>query len=71
MPTFDPGQAYRFADPLPALRALQEAEPVHWDARYRAWLITRYDDVRAGLADPRLSTIRAMPDADEIGRAHV
>jgi cytochrome P450 len=61
---FDPGRAYRFADPLPALRALQDADAVHWSERYRAWLITRYDDVRAGLADPRLSTARAMPAPD-------
>ena len=60
---FDPERVFQFVDPLPALRALQETAPVHWAERYRAWLVTRYDDVRAGLADPRLSTLRLMPEA--------
>jgi len=60
--TFDPGAVSRLPDPLPALRDLQEHDPVHWSPRYRAWLVTRYDDVRAGLHDPRMTPGRAMPD---------
>ncbi|MFD8869560.1 cytochrome P450 [Streptomyces sp. NPDC059590] len=45
-------------DPHPAYAALREAGPVHRisgpDGR-PAWLVTRYDDVRRALADPRLS----------------
>lgn len=47
------------ADPHPALRELREAGPVHRvqlpDGAER-WLVTRYHDVRAALADPRLSS---------------
>ncbi|MFE3607340.1 cytochrome P450 family protein [Streptomyces goshikiensis] len=45
-------------DPHSAYARLREAAPVRWiegtDGR-PAWLVTRYDDVRAALADPRLS----------------
>ncbi|MBX3499976.1 MAG: cytochrome P450 [Alphaproteobacteria bacterium] len=60
--TFDPGTVSRLPDPLPALRDLQERDRVHWSPRYKAWLVTRYDDVRAGLHDPRMTPGRAMPD---------
>ena len=61
---FDPGMTPRLADPLPDLRALQARDPIHWAERYRAWLVTRWEDVRAGLNDPRLSTMRAMPEPE-------
>ena len=60
--TFDPSRLCGLEDPVPALQHLQEEDPIHWSPRYGAWLITRYDDVRAGLADPRLSTRRLFPD---------
>ncbi|MGG2460011.1 cytochrome P450 family protein [Streptomyces sp. RGM 3693] len=45
-------------DPYAACAALREAGPVHritgTDGQ-PAWLVTRYDDVRSALADPRLS----------------
>ncbi|MFB7632977.1 cytochrome P450 [Streptomyces sp. NPDC056149] len=45
-------------DPYAACAALREAGPVHritgTDGQ-PAWLVTRYDDVRGALADPRLS----------------
>ncbi|MER6049678.1 cytochrome P450 [Streptomyces sp. NPDC001793] len=45
-------------DPYAALAALRDAGPVHritgTDGQ-PAWLVTRYDDVRSALADPRLS----------------
>jgi cytochrome P450 len=61
---FDPGMTPRLIDPLPDLRALQASDPIHWAGRYRAWLVTRWEDVRSGLNDPRLSTMRAMPEPD-------
>ncbi|MFE5737669.1 cytochrome P450 family protein [Streptomyces celluloflavus] len=45
-------------DPHAAHAALREAGPVHRITGTDggpAWLVTRYDEVRAGLADPRLS----------------
>lgn len=48
-----------YQDPFPTLAALRAEDPVH-EFRFpvgdvRTWLITRYDDARALLADPRLS----------------
>jgi cytochrome P450 len=63
-PVFDPAKLPQLADPLPPLRRLQEEDPVAWSPRYRAWIVTRYEDVRVGLNDQRLTPERAMPDAD-------
>ena len=41
------------------LRAL---DPVHWNAKYKAWVLTRYEDVVTGFRDVRLSSERI--DAD-------
>ncbi|MFF9479878.1 cytochrome P450 [Streptomyces sp. NPDC014733] len=48
-------------DPHTAYAALRESGPVHrivGPDGQPAWLVTRYDDVRAALADPRLSLDR-------------
>jgi cytochrome P450 len=51
-------------DPPPALQALQQEAPITpvrlWDDS-TAWLITRYDDIRALLADPRISADSSHP----------
>ena len=52
------------ADPYPSLHALQDDEPVHWNAGLRAWCLTRYDDVAAALRDPRFSSDRIRPFID-------
>jgi cytochrome P450 len=49
------------ADPYPLLDALREADPVHWDPRLGAWLVTRYADVSAALRDERFSSDRIAP----------
>ncbi|MFF2526103.1 cytochrome P450 [Streptomyces liangshanensis] len=55
-------------DPPPELRRIQHEAPVSrvtlWDGS-TPWLITRYDDVRAVLADPRVSA-----DIDRPGYPH-
>jgi cytochrome P450 len=33
------------ADPYPYFAHLRETDPVHWNARYELWVITRYDDI--------------------------
>lgn len=48
-----------FSDPFPTLRALQEtgpARPVRLPDGVEWWIVTRYDDVLAGMEDPRLSS---------------
>lgn len=53
------------ADPFPAYARLREAQPVHrltLPNGIPAWLVTRYDEARAALGDPRLSK---APGTDE------
>ncbi|MEH0528828.1 hypothetical protein SAMN06272781_7272 [Streptomyces sp. 1222.2] len=55
-PVVDPAELV--ADPYAVYGRLREAGPVHRIAGtdgLPAWLVTRYDDVREALADPRLS----------------
>jgi cytochrome P450 len=35
------------ADPYPLFARLREEDPVHWNAAYQLWVVTRYDDVVA------------------------
>jgi cytochrome P450 len=49
-----------YTNPYPVYKVLQADDPVHWSADLGCWLITRYDDVLAGLRDPRLSSAK-MP----------
>ena len=51
---FNPADPAFLADPYPALAALRESGPVHFDERLQRWLITRHADVRACLRDRRL-----------------
>ncbi|MFJ2769360.1 cytochrome P450 [Streptomyces sp. NPDC087300] len=41
-------------DPYPLYRVLREGFPLVWDEATGAWLVSRYRDVRAALARPRL-----------------
>jgi len=48
-------------DPYDYFAGLRAADPVHWAEANKAWLLTRYDDVVAAYADPRLSSDRVRP----------
>jgi len=48
-------------DPFPMLRRMREADPVHWSPRLKAWVLTRYDDVRGVLLDRGISSDRMRP----------
>lgn len=68
---------FRRADPLQPppqyaqARAAQPAYPVTlWDGR-RAWIVTRYDDVRAVATDPRFSGEFANPGFPAVTEARV
>lgn len=55
-------------NPYPALRAIQERDPVHWSEIARGWFITRYDDVYELLRDPRISADRTPATVDAVWR---
>jgi cytochrome P450 len=49
------------ADPFPLFRRLQDEDPCHWSPRLKAWVLTRYDDVRGVLLDGQMSSDRLRP----------
>lgn len=49
------------ADPYPALAALRDAEPVHWNPGLNAWVLTRHADIDRAFKDPRFSSDRIRP----------
>ena len=48
----------RIADPHSYFSVLRAHDPVHWNEKYRAWFIHRYDDVLDALRDSRFSSER-------------
>ncbi|RST12710.1 cytochrome P450 [Streptomyces sp. WAC05374] len=59
-----------FSDPFPTLKSLQEtgpARPVRLPDGVEWWIVTRYDDVLAGMEDPRLSSAANDHMANEDG----
>ncbi len=56
VPLFGPEM---LANPYPLYDTLRREDPVHWSEKYQSWILTRYDDVFAGLNDARLSNDRS------------
>lgn len=54
-------RADRLADPYPYFAALREGDPVHWNARYRAWFLHKHADVQWALRHPAFSSDRVRP----------
>lgn len=42
------------SDPYPYFKKIREEMPVHWNERWRGWVVTRYDDVYAALHNGHL-----------------
>jgi len=60
-PALRPDDPGFLRDPYPAFARLRAEDPVHWSAPLRAWVLTRYEDVRAALLDARMSSDRLRP----------
>jgi len=58
---YDPRRPDIIADPYPVFAVLRDRDPVHWSDVLGGWVLTRYDDVKAALNDPRLSADRITP----------
>jgi hypothetical protein len=54
----DPGF---LADPFPLFRRMQDEDPCHWSPRLKAWVLTRYEDVRRVCLDKDMSSDRLRP----------
>ena len=57
----DPRAPSFVVDPYPVLAQFRETNPVHWSPALKAWVVTRYDDVRAVLLDRELSSDTVTP----------
>jgi cytochrome P450 len=55
---YDPRNPNVIQNPIPALRYLQQHDPVHWSNSLKAWVITRYDDCKFVALDGRFSAER-------------
>jgi cytochrome P450 len=58
---YDPRDPATIQNPLPSLLRLQDEDPVHWSPVLRAWVVTRYDDVRAIQINQAMSADRLTP----------
>src|SRR5262245_33281180 len=59
---FDLGDPATNADPFAAFALLRREDPVHWSAAMKAWIITRYDDVKkVALNNREISANRLTP----------
>src|SRR5260370_21573569 len=61
MLSYDPADPATRRDPFPLFRRLRADDPVHWSAPLNAWVLTRYDDVRAAMFEPHFTADRVPP----------
>ena len=67
----NPDQLERFyqaklSDPYPVYHQLRSEDPVHFSDLIGAWILTRYDDVRAVTNNPGFSSVRAHYFMDQL-----
>jgi cytochrome P450 len=58
---FRPADPAFHADPFPLYRRMQDEDPCHWSPELKAWILTRYDDVKRVLLDKDVSSDRLRP----------
>src|SRR5258708_22425970 len=50
------------ADPFPVFQRMRDEDPAHWSPQLKAWVLTRYDDVKRVCLDAeRMSSDRLRP----------
>jgi len=58
---YRPNDPAVLADPFPLYRRLRDEDPAHWSPLLKAWVLTRYDDVKRVCLDTRMSSDRLRP----------
>jgi hypothetical protein len=58
---YKPDDPAFLADPFPLFRRMQDEDPCHWSPRLKAWVLTRYEDVRQVCLDKEISSDRLRP----------
>ncbi len=58
---YRPGDPAVLADPFPLYRRMRDEDPAHWSPLLKAWVLTRYDDVKRVCLDGQMSSDRLRP----------
>jgi hypothetical protein len=58
---YRPDDPATLADPFPLYRRLRDEDPAHWSRDLKAWVLTRYEDVKRVCLDSRMSSDRLRP----------
>jgi cytochrome P450 len=58
---YRPNDPAVLADPFPLYRRLRDEDPAHWSPLLKAWVLTRYEDVKRVCLDTRMSSDRLRP----------
>jgi cytochrome P450 len=66
---YTPNDTGVLADPFPLYERLRDEDPAHWSPRLKAWVITRYEDVKRILLDATMSSDRLRPFFASLPRA--
>jgi len=56
-------------DPYGYFADIRESDPIHWNPKHKAWIITRFDDVTATLKSPHLTASRIEPFRQAVSKA--
>jgi cytochrome P450 len=58
---YRPSDPQFLADPFPLYQRLRDHDPAHWSAALKAWVLTRYEDVKRVCLDGEMSSDRLRP----------
>jgi len=58
---YRPSDPRVLADPFPLYQRLRDEDPAHWSAELKAWVLTRYEDVKRVCLDGQMSSDRLRP----------
>jgi cytochrome P450 len=58
---YRPNDPAVLADPFPVYRRMRDEDPAHWSPLLKAWVLTRYEDVKRVCLDTNMSSDRLRP----------
>jgi len=58
---YRPNDPAVLADPFRLYARMRDEDPVHWSPRLKAWVLTRYEDVKRACLDSTMSSDRLRP----------
>jgi len=66
---YKPNDPAVLADPFPLYARMRDEDPAHWSPRLKAWVLTRYEDVKRVCLDSTMSSDRLRPFFATLPRA--